>query len=274
MGGAQKKLHIDGPRAAGGNRVFAGSGLYDTVLLGFNADTGDELWRTPVPLRSFGPPLVIDDRVVYGLGTGNMASDVCEYPEEKGRPPETTPAGAVVCVEAATGKIIWQYDLTPSVPPPPAADRLFVYAPSRDGCVHCLNRRNGKLRWKTPLGVTITAGPAVVADEDGFPIAVYAISTEGTVACLNPYTGRPFWVRDLREHTGKLVEEVLCTPAVATEGNKRTVYIGAMLKNHNNSAKTAVVFRFDDATGEGCRPPTPRAAVPTPSGLEFPRPRG
>jgi outer membrane protein assembly factor BamB len=245
-GGKEKGLHIDGPPAAAGKRVFAGSGLYTNAVFALDAETGSELWRTPVALRSFGPPLVIDDRVVYGLGTGNMLSDTFKYREEGDKLEEKEPAGAVICVEAATGKLAWQFDLPKSVHTSLAADGLYVYAASRDGCVYCLNRKNGKLRWKMPLGITLTAGPAVAADEDGFPIAVYAVTTQGTVACLNPHTGKPFWVRDLNELTGKIVNHVYATPTIVTEGKKRTIYVGALVKNRNNATKTAAVFRFED----------------------------
>lgn len=250
FGGAAKGLHVDGPPARAGRRLFVGSGLYTKAVLAVDADTGTELWRTPVPYRSFGRPLVIDDRVVFGLGTGNLLKDVETYPEEGDAPAETKPGGAVVCVEAATGQVAWQYDLTRSVHTPLAADGLYVYAASRDGHVHCLNRKNGKLRWKTPVGAVLTAGVAVAADEDGFPVAAYAVSTDGTVACLNPHTGRPYWVRDMQGHTGKVIEDVVSTPAVVADGKRRTVYVGATLKDRNNPAKTAAVFRFDDATGE------------------------
>jgi hypothetical protein len=57
-----------------------------------------------------------------------------------------------------------------------------------------------------------------------------------------------------REHTKKLVEEVYTTPAVVTEptptGSRRVIYTGAMVKNPNNGAKTAAVFRFEDELGE------------------------
>ncbi len=249
-GGKEKGLHIDGPPAFGENRVFAGSGLYTSAVFALDAESGNELWRTPVSLRSFGPPLAIDNRVIYGLGTGNMTSDTFTYDEEVGKAPETDPAGAVIAVDAATGKLAWRYDLTRSVHTSLAADEVYIYAASRDGCVHCLSRKTGKLRWKMPLGITLTAGPAVATDADGFPLAVYAASTNGTVACLNPHTGRPFWVRDLREETGKIVEEIYSTPVVVTEGAKRSIYIGGMVKNLNNGTKTAAVFRFEDERTE------------------------
>ena len=252
--GRAQDLHIDGSPALAGNRVFVGSGLYTYVVLCVDAGTGKERWRTPVHLRSFGMPLVLGNRVVYGLGTGNLTADVFRYGEEKESPAfEAAPAGAVVCVEADTGTEAWKYDLSRSVHTSLAADAFSVYATSRDGAVHCLDRRTGKLRWKTTIGATITAGPAV-ATAGGYPVAVYAVSTDGMMACLNPQTGKVAWGRDLREHTGRKVEDVFSTPTVvATEtptGSRRVVYIGAQLTNRNNEAKTAAVFRFEDELGE------------------------
>jgi outer membrane protein assembly factor BamB len=238
-------LHIDTPPAVAGGRLFAGSGYGTYALSCLDAATGKQIWQVPAKLRSFGPPLVAGKHVYYGLGTGNLTLDT--------EGDEQTPAGSVVCLEPETGREVWRYDLSRSVHTPLAADAFSVYATSRDGAVHCLDRRTGKLRWKTGLGATITAGPAVAAS-GGMPVAVYAVSTEGTMACLNPHTGKVVWARNLREHTGREVLDVFSTPAVVTEstptGSKRTVYVGAMLRNWNNGARTAGVFRFDDEIGE------------------------
>jgi outer membrane protein assembly factor BamB len=251
--GQEQQLHIDGPPALSSNRVFVGSGLYTLALLAVDTETGKVVWRTPVNLRSFGPPLVLGDRVVYGLGTGNLSADIFQYAEENGRNAETAPAGAVVCVNAANGHEVWRYNLSRSVHTPLAADAFSVYATSRDGAVHCLDRKTGRLRWKTGIGATITAGPAV-ATTGGFPVAAYAISTEGLMTCLNPQTGKVAWARDLREETRKLVSEVYTTPEIVVEstpkGSRRVIYTGAMLENVNNRARTAAVFRFEDVLGE------------------------
>ncbi|MDB5310284.1 MAG: afsK 4 [Gemmataceae bacterium] len=245
LAGTPNNLHIDTPPMVSGDRLFAGSGYGTYALLGVDAHSGKELWRTPVSLRSFGPPLVIGDRVAYGLGTGNLSQDI--------EGDEKAPAGAVVCVNADDGKEVWKYELTRSVHTPLAADVFSVYATSRDGAVHCLDRKTGKPRWKTGIGATITAGPAV-ATAGGMPVAVYAISTEGMTVCLNPQTGKVVWSRDLREHTKRMVKEVYTTPAVVTEptstGSRRVIYTGALVENHNNGAKTAAVFRFEDELGE------------------------
>ena len=81
--------------------MVVGSGLYTLALLAVDSESGKEVWRTPVNLRSFGPPLVLGDRVVYGLGTGNLSADTFHYGEENGRNEEDKPAGAVICVNAA-----------------------------------------------------------------------------------------------------------------------------------------------------------------------------
>ena len=176
------------------------------------------------------------------------------YGEEKEPPAsESSPAGAVVCVAADTGKELWRYDLGRSVHTPLAADAFSIYATSRDGVVHCLDRRTGKLRWKTTVGATATAGPAVAAP-GGFPVAVYAVSADGMVVCLNPQTGKVVWGRNLREHTGKDVEDVFSTPTVVTtdtpSGSRRVVYVGGRLRNRTTEAKAAAVFRFEDELGE------------------------
>ena len=77
------------------------------------------------------------------------------------------------------------------------------------------------------------------------PASHAAVEIAMTSITPNPYTGKSFWARDLREATGKVVEEVYSTPVIVTDGKKRTVYVGAMVKNKNNGAKTAAVFRFD-----------------------------
>ncbi|OWK43292.1 PQQ-binding-like beta-propeller repeat protein [Fimbriiglobus ruber] len=250
--GSEQKLHIDTPPAVAKGMVFLGSGYLTFAMLGLNAETGAEVWRTPAPYRSFGAPLVIGDKVVYGLGTGNLTTDLATE-SEPGIPTETKPAGAVVCLEAATGKEVWRYDTPKSVHTATAADARTVYAACRDGFVYALDRKTGKLRWKRSLGSALTAGPAVAAYAGGaLSLAVYAVSSEGLVACLSPADGKVLWTRDLRSQTGREVQ-VLSTPVVVSgdgSGTTRHVFIGSMLTNKNNAAKTAALFRIEDTVGE------------------------
>jgi outer membrane protein assembly factor BamB len=234
--------------------VFVGSGLYSYVAVCLDADKGTELWRADLKLRAFGEPVVVGRHVYYGVGTGNMGADVYEYKEEDGKK-EDKPAGAVVCLEVETGKEVWRHDLPRSVHTGLAGDAFSVYAASRDGYVYAIDRKSGKLRWKTGIGGAVTSAPAV-ATAGGMPVAVYAVSREGTAVCLNPHTGVVVWQKRLPgfHWDGQEGNGVLSGPAVVTTptatGSKRTIYIGAMTVDPNNTAKkTAAVFKFEDEIG-------------------------
>jgi outer membrane protein assembly factor BamB len=257
-GGKEKGIHVDAPPAVSGNRVFIGSGLYSYLAVCLDSDTGNEKWRTDLKLRAFGAPLIIGKHIFYGVGTGNMGEDIHDYPEEGGAK-EKEPAGAIVCLEAETGKEVWRYDLPRSVHTGLTGDTFSVYACSRDGSVYALDRKTGKLRWKTSIGGAITSAPAISAT-GGIPVAVYAVSREGLAVCLNPHTGKIVWQKQLPgfQWDGQEANGVLSGPSVVTSstpnGSKRTIYIGAMTVDPNNSArKTCAVFRFDDEILEGMR---------------------
>ena len=259
-GGKERGIHIDAAPAVDGNRVFAGSGLYSFVAVCLDTETGNENWRTDLKLRSFGAPIVLGKHVYYGVGTGNMVLDTFAY-EEEGGMKETEPAGAVVCLDIENGKEAWRYDLPRSVHTGLAGDAFSVYATCRDGFVHAVDRKTGKLRWKTGIGGAITAAPAV-ATAGGMPVAVYAVSQEGNVACLNPHTGGIAWQRRLPadrkepgfQWDGRGENGVFGGPVIATTpsdgGSRHAIYIGAMTVDPFNPAKkTAAIFRFDDEIG-------------------------
>jgi outer membrane protein assembly factor BamB len=256
-GGKEKGIHIDAAPAVSGNRVFVGSGLYSYVAVCLDAnDRGKELWRTDLKLRSFGAPLASGKFVFYGIGTGNMGADVHNYPEEGWNDREEKPAGAVVCLEAATGKEVWRYDLPRSVHTGLAADAFSIYAACRDGNVYAIDRKTGKLRWSRGAGgQTITSGVAV-ATSGAVPVAVYAVSQDGNVVCLNPHTGAVVWQKRLPGYHYFPLErnDVISGPVVVSTptptGSKQTIYVGAMVVDRDNYAKkSCAVFRFDDEIG-------------------------
>lgn len=255
-GGKEKGIHIDAAPATSGKRVFVGSGLYSFVAVCLDTDTGAELWRTDLKLRAFGAPLVLGKFVYYGVGTGNMGTDTFNYPEEGAEKENLDqPAGAVVCLDAETGREVWRYDLPRSVHPGLVGDAFSVYAASRDGNIYAIDRKTGKLRWKTGIGGAVTSSPAV-ATAGGMPVAVYAVSREGLAVCINPQTGKVVWDKQLPgfQWDGQEANGVLSGPVVVTTltptGSKRAIYIGAMTVDPNNPAKkTGAVFRFEDEIG-------------------------
>jgi outer membrane protein assembly factor BamB len=256
-GGREKGIHIDAPPAVQNGTVFVGSGLYSFVAVALDASTGGEKWRTDLKLRCFGAPLASGSKVFYGVGTGNMGADVFKYDEE-GELRDREPAGAVVCLDAATGKEEWRYSLPKSVHTGLAADAFSVYAGCRDGILYAIDRKSGKLRWKAGIGSSVMSAPAV-AESGGFPVAVYAVSREGRVFCLNPQTGAELWSwqKPLPGYNwaGREQNNVMCTPLVLTTptatGSRRTIYVGGMLVDEfNPDKKTVAVFKFEDVIGE------------------------
>lgn len=256
-GGKDKGVHIDGAPAVAGGTVFVGSGLYGYVAVALDADTGAEKWRADLKLRSFGPVAASGSKVFYAVGTGNMTFDTYAYPEE-GAAREAEPAGAVVCLAAATGKEEWRYPLPKAVHTGVALDAYSAYVGCRDGFVYAIDRASGKLRWRTEVGAgqPVLSRPTV-AQSGGHPVAVYAVASVGLLVCLNPQTGEAVWQRELPgfRWNGQPDDGVMCAPVVVTTptatGSTRTIYVGAKLRDPANPVKrTVAFFRFEDAIGE------------------------
>jgi outer membrane protein assembly factor BamB len=246
--GSKNRLHVDSPPAVANGRVYVGSGYRTWAVFALDANTGDELWRVPETLRSFGPPLVLGSRVAFGLGTGNLTDDLMREPEE-GEPEEKSPAGVVLCVDGTDGKVAWRTPLPRSVHTGMAADAFRVYAACRDGCVYALDRQTGAVRWRRPVGTALVAGPvAVTAFGGGATLAVYTVTEEGLAVCLNPQTGAIVWTKDLSELAGGRVK-VLSSPAVVSidSTGRRAVFVGGSVTDRSTGRAAAVVFRLEDA---------------------------
>jgi outer membrane protein assembly factor BamB len=255
-GGRSNGLHVDGAPAIHDGCIYIGSGLYSYQAICLDAATGQELWRAELPFRSFAAPTVWGDHVYYGVGTGNLSADIHTYPEEKLDQPEKEAAGAVVCLQASTGKLLWRTELPRGVHTGLAVDAFSVYAACRDGAIYALDRRTGRQRWRVSIGGAITSQPAV-ATLAGVPVAVYAVSREGLIVCLHPQTGQLIWNQPLPKYQwdGLETSGVLGGPTLVTEllpnGHRRTIYIGAMTVDPNNlNRRTVAVFRFVDEITE------------------------
>src|SRR6185503_13315043 len=86
---------------AGISRAF-----HEPMMICLRVADGSPVWQVPTDLPVWGSPTVQDGRVYFGLGNGRL--------DKSAEPPES-PAGAVVCVEAATGNRIWRRDYSDGV---------------------------------------------------------------------------------------------------------------------------------------------------------------
>jgi outer membrane protein assembly factor BamB len=233
-------LHVDGGPAVVGGRVFAGSyaapgNRFDaTELFCLDATTGARVWRAPVELSAFGAPAVEDGRAYFAIGNGNFQSSVAK------------PAGAVLCLDAATGQRLWRRDLPDGVLCRPVLDGDAVYFGCRDGRVYALDRGDGRVRWTSWLGSPAVAAPTVLAGPDGRTVAVYAVASGGEFARLDPATGEPLFTLSVPAHAGATGGQFYAASVVQRDSTgRRRTYLAAGLSNA--LATTPRLFCFEDA---------------------------
>jgi outer membrane protein assembly factor BamB len=148
-----ENLHIDATPLVKNGIVYVGSYRADDNqhkelrLLALDAATGRVIWSEPIDLSSYSQPAIADKTVYFCLGTGNLESSG----------PKS--AGAVVAINAATGKQIWRVDLPDSVFGSPAVDHGLVVVSCHDGDVYAFNDTDGSFRWQFHLGDPIIAAP-------------------------------------------------------------------------------------------------------------------
>ena len=235
--------------------MFVGSGLYSYVAVGLDAEKGTELWRTDLKLRAFGAPIAIGqvrllrhrhrEHGVRHLRVPGRERQERGFTGRRGRLPRSGNGQGGVALSICRARFTRAWRATRS-----ASTRAVA-----TGSSTAIDRKTGKLRWKTGIGGAITAPPAI-ATASGMPVAVYAVSQEGIATCLNPHTGKIAWQQSLPgfRWDGHGENGVFCGPTLATTptptGSKRAIYIGAMTVDPFNPAKkTAAVFRLEDEIG-------------------------
>lgn len=210
-----KSLHIDSTPAIVGNRVYAGSGVSrrfsNTAVLCLDAATGGEIWRTPVDLPAWGSPWADESRVFIGLANGRL-----DQSSDK-------PAGAVLCLDSANGKLLWRCPMADAVMSRPTRAGENICVTCRDGFCYLLDQTNGHIIWRTNLNSPIVTNPVLA---DG---RLYVAASAGLLACLDPATGEIDWSFDVSDHARSEVR-LFSTPAVVRDDSGRhCLYFGAEL---------------------------------------------
>lgn len=226
-------LHVDTRPAVTDALVIVGSGpsrrFRSLAVVALDRGTGQVVWRTPVDLPAWGSPAVAGGRVYVGLGNGRMT--------EPARPPDT-PAGALLCLDLASGKELWRVRAADAVFQRPTVDTGRVFFGSRDASVVCADAVTGGVVWRTDRPGPVIAPVALTAHD------VVAVTQSGLLAGLDRLTGRERWRFDLAAHT-KAVP--LCVAAPVVSGNK--LYFAAELDTP--AGRVASLYRFAVPPSEG-----------------------
>jgi eukaryotic-like serine/threonine-protein kinase len=223
--------HIDTSPAVSEGRLYAGSGISrrhrTPGCLCADAGTGRLLWQRPTDLPAWGSPAVADGQAFFGLGNGRLV----QPPE----PPEK-PAGAVVCLDAASGDVRWRCDVPDAVFAAPTVVGERVYFGARDGQCRTLDRRDGRVCWQEALG-----GPILthVAHAGG---RLYVVAGNGLIACLDAATGRRCWTFDVARRTAT-DPQMLSSPVVADGTDGRRLYVGGELRTAAGNAAVLYCLR-------------------------------
>jgi len=212
-----------------GDRLYCGTGVDrnqtmdkgETAVFCIDRNTGKLHWKTPSPYPIWSTPVVKDGHVFIGTGNGDVFEDAI---------PPDVPGGALLCLDAKTGKETWQYKVQNGIIESPAVDAHRVYFGCRDMHMHCIGR-DGKPRWERQIDPSpIIATP--VLDSDPVyerTLSVFVASIAGKVCCLNPATGEIVWSYDLAEQRPYIASSPQLVVTRNANGYRRQLYLGCGL---------------------------------------------
>jgi outer membrane protein assembly factor BamB len=190
--------------AVAGGRLYThtAKNKKEEIVLCLEAATGKELWRYTYPC-DYDRHVTLGDR----YDSGPRATPALE----SGRIYTIGTTGTVLCLEAATGKIVWRRELLDiagrSCPrqgycasPLVIGDLLFVHPGGHKGnSVAALNKTDGKLVWQA-LDDAISHASPIRVDVQRTPQVVFL--TANSLAGFAPKDGKLLWRYDLGRADG------------------------------------------------------------------------
>ena len=200
-------IHVDGSPAVHDGKVYFGSGYGKNGVYCLSLDHGSEIWTADTSYPAWGAPAIYDGKVYIGTGLGNFAAGVEE------------PSGSVVCLDAKTGEILWEFDAGGAVLGAVAMTDGRAYFGSRDSNLYCVDASSGEKIWSFLAGAPILSSPAVVKG------GVYFGADNGKVYCLDTEDGITKWEFDTSESgLFNMDSRIIGSPAIS--GGK--LFVGSM----------------------------------------------
>ncbi len=173
-----------------GGRVVTHTGKGGRVL-GYDPETGEVLWDTPVGLHqnddltTFDGPTTVAPGVLGGVETPPAAADGTVYAVAVNAPstyegPEATfnlsaqlgsHPSTLVAIDAATGAIDWQTDVPGDALGAVTVVNDLLLTSTYAGLLLAYDRATGAEVWRRDVGVAVNGSPAVVGDTIVWPIS-------------------------------------------------------------------------------------------------------
>lgn len=196
-------VHADMSPLVMNEKVYFGTGYDGYTIYAVDADTGKEIWSTPMPYPVWGTPSGYENLVYFGTGRGDFSQSA------------PIPAGKFVALDGETGDIVWEYEAGDAVLTAAVVHNGYVTFGSRTNFVYTLNALNGEIHWKKNLGSPILSSPAVTEQ------SIYVATYQGKIYSLGVEDGHIQWEYDSDSDTNGV--EFISSPAIANE----KLYIGS-----------------------------------------------
>lgn len=216
-------MPLRGAPGIGDGRVFVNS--FDNEIFALNAENGEEIWNHAGIIETAGilgasTPAVGSGVVITGFSSGELFALTVEngrpaWSDTLTRTGRLTPlstladidaspiidrgivfaisqAGRMVAIDLRTGERVWERNVGSAHTPAIAGE--FIYVVTTENEIVCLSRRDGAVRWVTPLqkfkkpedrkGRIFWAGPVLAGDR------LIITSSHGYALSISPYTGK------------------------------------------------------------------------------------
>jgi outer membrane protein assembly factor BamB len=200
--------HVDISPLVASGLVFAGAGYGEPSAFSLAASDGQLKWKTALDLPAWGSPVLLGNRLFFGLGNGNFVQSA-----EK-------PRGAAICLAATSGKELWRRDLPDAVLTAIASAGERLFCGCRDGNIYALDARTGEIVWKRSLGGPIVASPLLGSRN------VAAVSTPGRLAVLSGESGEELAGFDLARLAGEGAKDLTVYASPSARGGQIIVTAG------------------------------------------------
>jgi outer membrane protein assembly factor BamB len=171
LGGASFGEAVPGSPVVDGDFAYIPLSNTDESILAYNLVQGATVWK-----RSCGEittsPLLLGNRLYAGTAEGEL-----------------------VCLDAASGAILWRFALPGNrtmkgIRSSPASDGSSIIFGADDGFLYAVDAVTGTQRWRTNTGAPVMAAPAVAEHR------VFAGNVAGVFSGVSGDSGTVLWQRD------------------------------------------------------------------------------